>query len=634
MRTLDFLLVALSLAPQGYSKPVASSPPLAERTLAKRCGPVQGFFNPTADAWDKINTQDWLNNWWNNNSASFSDHNNQGFAGTLGLRFLGEPNFLCQDNGGQSNNCDLNACDNRVLNDAGQDIEPAYYSLLSVQNLANHYQGLQEAYMDSSLFAALSAPNWATQFYLQQPPLNDLFFKELFAAVSVIAGIASALAGGIGTVAGIIGGTLATAAGGGATAFNLHVGANTPPANTAAADLGAALAKSFKAAIESFVNIQNDLMAGKTIDDNQGDIRSYISHGAYLNVTGVNVVETTNYFNTMVTSKAINALWSEQKVFIMGGGPCDDSGGIGSGPQEAKICRNNQAWYLYFWHEGNGHFLSESQYGYVTSPQGVNLLGSGDYQNVTVADILNSSLDAYNVAQFNYSSSTAQDRMESAIGQGWANPYDEGAAWEGTFTVPVCDVQWATKQDFLRQKQYVLQPYGSNSRPQWCGNVCTGRSDVTTAFLAAAHMDGFKSPTQACDGDQSTPVPSCNTGDAGATNNAMGAAIQSVDTSANFGFTKSGDGYTFESSCQSSSSKGDDYCCLAASGTDENGKTAYVTYTMHDSGNCGDSVVSNGTEVVSTAQMIQDTCTGGPPNSNSGRLTFGCETVGVSGGHC
>ena len=177
MRTLDFLLAALSLMPQGHSKPVAS-PPLAERTLAKRCGPVQQYFNPTADAWDSINNQDWLNDWWNNNSATFTDHSNQGFAGALGLRFLGEPNFLCQDNGGQDNNCDLNVCDNRVLNEAGKDMQPAYYTLLSVQNLANHYQGLQEAYMDSSLFAALSAPNWAAQFYLKQPPLNNLIFQE------------------------------------------------------------------------------------------------------------------------------------------------------------------------------------------------------------------------------------------------------------------------------------------------------------------------------------------------------------------------------------------------------------------------------------------------------------------------
>jgi hypothetical protein len=177
MRALDFLLVALSLMPRGYGKPVAS-PPLAERTLAKRCGTVQQFFNPTANDWDSINTQDWLNNWWNNNSATFSDHNNQGFAGALGLRYLGEPNFLCQDNGGQDNNCELNACDNRVLNGAGADIQPAYYTLLSIQNLANHFQGLQEAYTDSSLFSSLSAPNWAETFYLLPATQSYLFIEE------------------------------------------------------------------------------------------------------------------------------------------------------------------------------------------------------------------------------------------------------------------------------------------------------------------------------------------------------------------------------------------------------------------------------------------------------------------------
>jgi hypothetical protein len=195
-------------------------------------------------------------------------------------------------------------------------------------------------------------------------------------------------------------------------------------------------------------------------------------------------------------------------------------------------------------------------------------------------------------------------------------------------------VQWATQQDFLPQKQYVLQPYGGNSRPQWCGPVCTGREDVTTAFLAAAHLDGFKSPTEACTLDNTTPVPTCNTGDKGASNNAMGAAIQSVDTGANFGFIRSGNGYTFESACMTSSSNKNKYCCVAGSGTDENGNEAYVTYTMVDSGKCGDSVTSNGTEVVSIAQTIQDDCKGGPPNNNSGRLSFGCVTVGLSGGHC
>ena len=33
----------------------------------------------------------------------------------------------------------------------------------------------------------------------------------------------------------------------------------------------------------------------------------------------------------------------------MGGGACGDGQGIGSGPQNYSVCRNGQAWYLYYW---------------------------------------------------------------------------------------------------------------------------------------------------------------------------------------------------------------------------------------------------------------------------------------------
>jgi hypothetical protein len=244
--------------------------------------------------------------------------------------------------------------------------------------------------------------------------------------------------------------------------------------------------------------------------------------------------------------------------------------------------------------------------------------------------------------------------MMSAIKDGWANPYTEGAAWEGTFTVPVrscpslrslasltvhfiqvCDVSWVTQQQYLRQKQFILQPYASNSRPKWCGPVCTGSHDVTTAFLAAAHMDSFKNPTQGCDADTG-PTPTCNKGQKGAANNAIGAAIQSIDTSAVFGFglNSSGYGYTAESACKNSTSSMNVYCCVAGSGTDSDRNVAYVTYTMADGGGCDGDVTSNGTEVAAIAHTIQDFCKSGPPNDNSGSLKIGCAAVGVSGSPC
>jgi hypothetical protein len=95
---------------------------------------------------------------------------------------------------------------------------------------------------------------------------------------------------------------------------------------------------------------------------------------------------------------------------------------------------------------------------------------------------------------------------------------------------------------------------------------------------------------------------------------------QSIDVSAAFGFTSSGRSYSAVSACKTSSSNKDEYCYVAGSGIDGEGNVAYVTYTMVDSGKCGDSVTSNGAEVVSIAQ---DDCKGDPPNDNSGRLRSG-----------
>jgi hypothetical protein len=84
-----------------------------------------------------------------------------------------------------------------------------------------------------------------------------------------------------------------------------------------------------------------------------------------------------------------------------------------------------------------------------------------------------------------------------AITNAWANPGAEGAAWEGIFTIPVCDVGSAVYANYL-YKQYILQPYGQNSRPVWCGPICNGDNQTTYDFIKAANMQGFQSPKHLC----------------------------------------------------------------------------------------------------------------------------------------
>lgn len=248
--------------------------------------------------------------------------------------------------------------------------------------------------------------------------------------------------------------------------------------------------------MKAFVGANNVLMGGGNFE-NTGDIRTYLSGGFFVNYGGVDKVTIIDSMNGFLIGQAINQLWRTQKIFIMGGGACSDNQGIGSGPQEAMVCRDNRAWYLYYWKEHEGKALTSHKWGWVEAPPGMDQLGQGEYSSVTVADVINSSLDAYAVAGYDYTTETAASRARSAIEDGWRNPGAQGPSWEGTFTIPVCDVGAAVGANYFN-REYILQPYGHESRPNWCGPVCGGSEDQTKAFIEAAHMTGFESPTHLC----------------------------------------------------------------------------------------------------------------------------------------
>lgn len=262
------------------------------------------------------------------------------------------------------------------------------------------------------------------------------------------------------------------------------------------ADLGAILSKVVVGSMKSFTSANNQLVAGQNYE-NSGDIKTYLSGGAFVNFGGVDKNAVIDQMNAFLLGNAVNQLWGQQKIFIMGGGQCGDDQGIGSGPQDSSVCRDGKAWYLYYWHEGNGDFLSEKQWGYVTVPPGADQLGQGDFAGVTVADVINSSLDSYNVAEYAYDADKAAERVQDALGGGWQNPGAQGPSWEGTFTVPVCDVSDAVNQDWY-MKEYILEDHDENARPVWCGPICSNDWDKTKRFIEAAGMGGFKSPKHIC----------------------------------------------------------------------------------------------------------------------------------------
>lgn len=68
-----------------------------------------------------------------------------------------------------------------------------------------------------------------------------------------------------------------------------------------------------------------------------------------------------------------------------------------------------------------------------------------------------------------------------------ADPLAELTAMEGLWTIPVCDVSGAIGSD-MKFKSEILMPYGYDSVPQWCGNICGNDEATTNEFYEKARL--------------------------------------------------------------------------------------------------------------------------------------------------
>lgn len=149
------------------------------------------------------------------------------------------------------------------------------------------------------------------------------------------------------------------------------------------AEVGKYLGMMFMDTMRNFISANGALMKGETYG-NTGDIRNYVQNGQWVDFPGLNETTVLDQWNNLLTAAAMNQLFRMQKIFIVGGGPCDDSGNIGKGPQEAKLCRNGKAWYLYFWKEPrNSVTFGKAQWGHVSEVPGHDELGKGIYTSIT-----------------------------------------------------------------------------------------------------------------------------------------------------------------------------------------------------------------------------------------------------------
>lgn len=77
---------------------------------------------------------------------------------------MGNPDWSCRDDGSASS-CDLDLCDNNVLNSRGDDIRSAYYALEGINRLHSYFTGISQAFETSAIATSLSKGSWSLTFY-------------------------------------------------------------------------------------------------------------------------------------------------------------------------------------------------------------------------------------------------------------------------------------------------------------------------------------------------------------------------------------------------------------------------------------------------------------------------------------
>ncbi len=202
---------------------------------------------------------------------------------------------------------------------------------------------------------------------------------------------------------------------------------NTP---IQAAEVGIRVRDLFLSMMNSYTMYNDVLLTGRTIGGQ--DIRHVFKGGKFAPSstlsppnaatdtppTGlIDISSVTQLMSSLLSAFTINEYWRKQRVFIMGGEPCNQpSGKIGRGPAKAKVCWNGREWFLYYWHTTQTGFdISATRHGWVREPPGAERLGKGDLAGLAIQDIMISSLKKWHGTGRASSRTPTKEGLSSAL---------------------------------------------------------------------------------------------------------------------------------------------------------------------------------------------------------------------------
>ncbi|KAK2791818.1 hypothetical protein FQN52_004501 [Onygenales sp. PD_12] len=391
----------------------------------------------------------------------------------------------------------MNECGNKVLNSKDPDeARNVYYVLRSIQNLHAYFEGMNEAFLIGSVSAAFAKDSWANIFYDGKDANEGAIAKQILNVVATPFGIAGGAAALVVKEAAAAGTAIAaTIMGGSITSVCRALQSGDGEGEIVSNQIGQSLADLTLFWAKTRIEGNNELMDG----------RKDLWRSSALAQ------------NTFATLKAIaiNEIWKLQKVFIVGGGSCDDSDGFGQGNSGSDNgayawcdVDNNQAWYLYYWQMVTstcrlmkaGWLAHGVQTHLELETLRTSLQGYERSIPPLLLDVIISSPKPYRAAGFDYTNDVFRERYTSAYVNGH-DPFSEGPQMEGLFTVPVCDFCSVVDRNFPN-REYVLQPYGYDKRSTWCAPICGGDLETSWKSLDRVHLSDSNYVVFGCPGWQ------------------------------------------------------------------------------------------------------------------------------------
>ncbi|KAF1973770.1 hypothetical protein BU23DRAFT_123737 [Bimuria novae-zelandiae CBS 107.79] len=198
-----------------------------------------------------------------------------------------------------------------------------------------------------------------------------------------------------------------------------------------------------------------------------------------------------SFYTTLLASTVINSQWRKRKIyttFYPLPSPTANETSF-SGPNATRYYSptDSGVYYTYAYHETG--VLA----GYPSAPDGLADLNASSWA-ISGEDITKSSAASFAAGRYNFTQDMGMQALRSAIaanGTASLSPWDEGAAWIGTWTLPVCVLP--ASPDMNTQYGNTSSRYGV--LPCCCGEGCKD----TKEFVEAANMKGFQTLLYGCE---------------------------------------------------------------------------------------------------------------------------------------